>query len=363
MRMRALFPLRARRRVAALREEIATHGLDAARAQALGDALEAAGRLLEAIEALTEANRLRPTAAVERRLVRLRRRAFAELVHGAAAPAWQPPEAPSAAWPGDLPRPVAAADLTVAVLRAGIERHGCVWVRGLLPPLRVDRLRDAIDRAFAAREAVLAGRRTPETAAWYDPVERVPKDASRHWVRAGQGLLTADSPRAFFELMETLRAVRLDRLISAYLGERPALSVEKGTLRRADATLHRSTWHQDGAFLGAGIRTVNAWLALSRCGRDAPGLDVVPVRLYRVLPPGEPGTYFAWTVSPETIARELPGAPIWRPELEPGDALLFDHLLLHRTAAEPDMPGVRYAIESWFFAPSVYPRGATPLVV
>jgi len=56
--------------------------------------------------------------------------------------------------------------------------------------------------------------------------------------------------------------------------------------------------------------------------------------------------------------------PIWRPEFEPGDVLFFDDRCLHRTAAELGMPNVRYAIESWFFAPSVYPTGtSTPLVV
>ena len=35
--------------------------------------------------------------------------------------------------------------------------------------------------------------------------------------------------------------------------------------------------------------------------------------------------------------------------------MLFDHLCLHRTAIEPTMKKTRYAIESWFFAPSVYP--------
>jgi len=134
-------------------------------------------------------------------------------------------------------------------------------------------------------------------------------------------------------------------------------------LRRADASLHQSTWHQDGAFLGEGIRTLDIWFALSRCGRDAPGLELIPLRLGRVLPTGEPGTYFEWTASPETIARELPDAPRWRPAFEAGDVLFFDHLLLHRTAAEPEMPGVRYAIESWWFAASVYPRTSTPLVV
>jgi len=366
--MRALLSVLTRRRkrsrklAVALQDEIRDRGIDADRALALGNALEAADDLLTAVDALTEANRLRPDGAVERRLVRLRRRAFGQLGRPPHVPT-QPRRADDAPMAVDPPAPVTPGALTPDVLREGILRHGCVWIRGLASPPRVDGLRRAIDRAFAAREAALAGRATAETRVWYDPVERVPKDGSRRWVREGQGLLMADSPRTFFAFLETVRELGLDRLIAGYLGERPSLSVEKCVLRRADASLHASTWHQDGAFLGEGIRTVDAWFALSRCGRDAPGLEVIPIRLARVLPTGETGTYFDWTVSPETIARELPGAPVWRPEFEAGDALLFDHLLLHRTAADPEMPGVRYAIESWFFASSVYPKTSTPLVV
>jgi hypothetical protein len=54
---------------------------------------------------------------------------------------------------------------------------------------------------------------------------------------------------------------------------------------------------------------------------------------------------------------------IVRPRFEPGDALLFDHLMLHRTASEPSMTKRRYAIETWFFAPSAYPDGQVPLVI
>ena len=39
----------------------------------------------------------------------------------------------------------------------------------------------------------------------------------------------------------------------------------------------------------------------------------------------------------------------------PGDAVLFDHLLLHRTGVDPSMTATRYATETWFFAPSAYP--------
>jgi hypothetical protein len=354
---------RARIRAATLRDEIDRHGADADRALALGDAFEAAGELLEAVAALTESNRLRPEGGLEHRLVRLRRRAFAELRRLQPPPPWPPAVDGARCGPGEGPPVVTPDELTPELLRWGILRRGCVLVRHLVPSARVARLRAAIDRAFEARDGRPSGRTGADAARWYAPVERVRKDASREWVRQGQGVLAADSPGAFFELLETIYEVGLDRVIEGYFAERPALSVEKTTLRRADASLHESMWHQDGAFLGSGIRSVDAWFALSRCGRDAPGLDLIPVRLERVLPTGEPGTYFQWTVSPDTIARELPEARVWRPVFEEGDTLLFDHLLLHRTAADPHMPGVRYAIESWFFAPSVDPKASTPLAI
>jgi hypothetical protein len=186
-------------------------------------------------------------------------------------------------------------------------------------------------------------------------------------VRAAHGVLAADAPRALVEHLETVQDVGLRSMIAAYLGERPALSIMKCTLRRADPSdwrIRLSNWHQDGAFLGQGIRTLNVWVALSRCGRDAPGMELIPRRLTGLISRGEEGAQFDWTVSNETIARELPGVPIWRPEFEPGDVLMFDHWSLHRTAADEGMTNVRYAIESWFFAPSVYPGDpATMLLV
>jgi hypothetical protein len=128
--------------------------------------------------------------------------------------------------------------------------------------------------------------------------------------------------------------------------------------------LFLANWHQDGAFLGRGVRTVNAWFALSACGRRAPGMQLVPLRLDRLLATGDHETSFDWTVSRQTIARALPGVPVWEPEFLPGDVLFFDHWFLHRTAPRPWHWRSRYAIESWFFAPSVYADDpATALVV
>jgi hypothetical protein len=60
----------------------------------------------------------------------------------------------------------------------------------------------------------------------------------------------------------------------------------------------------------------------------------------------------------EVAAGEL---PIMRPRFMPGDALLFDELFLHKTASDPSMRRPRYAVESWFFAPSGFPKDYVPL--
>jgi hypothetical protein len=346
----------------ALREAILEHGLDAARAFALGNALERCGRRLEAIEVLTLANRMRRDPVLERRLVRLRQASFADVDRSLPSPSW-PPFVPEDAPGAQGPPIVKPGDLSPGLLRRGILRHGCVLVRGLVPPARVDRLVRAIDRAFDAHDAWAAS--GGQTSADFDPLEAIPNGIElRGWIRQGLGVLACDSPSAFHEYLETVYELGIDRLIAGHLGERPALSAEKCTLRRVDSSPSGAYWHQDGAFMGDGIRTVNAWFALSRCGVDAPGLDMIPLRFEQLLPRGEEGVLLDWAVSRKTIDRELPGVQIWRPEFEAGDVLFFDHMFLHRTAAEPDMPRMRYAIESWYFAASVYPEGSsTPLVI
>src|SRR5262245_24836656 len=352
------------RPASALREEILTGGLDAERALALADALEREGRLVEAVDALVVAGRLRRDPGLERRLVRLRRAAVAQLDTSLAPVTWPHFALEDGPLPPPGPLEIRAAELTPRTLRTGIQRHGHLLVRGLVPPARVARLCEAIDRTFDAQKAVAATGGSAETAPWCDPLDDLPDGAAhRAMVRAAHGVLAVDSPRALFEFFETVHDLGIDALLTAYLGERPGLSAQKCTLRRVDASdwkIRLSNWHQDGAFLGRGIRTVDAWFALSPCGRDAPGMDLVPVRLPRLLPRGEGGTAFDWTVAPETIARELPGVPIWRPEFEAGDVLFFDDWSLHRTAADEGMPNLRYAIESWWFAPSAYLEESFP---
>jgi hypothetical protein len=105
--------------------------------------------------------------------------------------------------------------------------------------------------------------------------------------------------------------------------------------------------------MGQDIRSLDVWVALSHCGDDAPGIDLVGRRLDEIVERGTEGAYLEWTVGPGVVERVAEGRVV-RPIFEPGDALLLDHMNLHRTATDPDMTNDRYAIEAWFFAPSTY---------
>lgn len=328
------------------------------------DALEEEGNLLEAIDALTEANHLQPDPALVRRLVRLRHEAYWDLKSSDGPSSW-PVIAPSDDLVTAGPPIVSPEELTPELLSTGILKHGCVHVRRLVPEDRVQLLVDGIDRALAGFDAYASGASADETTPWFEPLQprsEYSVGLKRKWVRDSGGVWTADSPRVLSELVDTINSVGLGRAITAYFGERPVLSANKCTLRRVAVDTTDANWHQDGAFLGDGIRSVNVWLSLSHCGRDAPGLDIVPRRLDRVVETGTEGAIFPWAVGPGVVERVSGENPACRPVFEPGDVLLFDDLFLHRTAVDPAMTRERYAIETWFFAPSAYPEGQIPLV-
>lgn len=332
-------------------------------ARATARPLDVGADLLHEIERLTQAVRRAPDPALEADLVRLRHEAFPTLDRS--EPAAFTPVTATGEGAATLPE-LHPRDLGVDALRDGFAKHGCLLVRELVPPERVHRLVDGIDRALTALDAGLAGARPSETLPWYAPFKPTGTNyrvgGRRAWLRAGGAMWTADSPRMLFELLELVDELGVGALVTEYLGERPALSANKCTLRRVPPEDQPADWHQDGAFLGAEARTVNFWLSLSHCGRDAPGMDIVPRRVDRVLETGTDGALFDWSVSADLVREAAGDTPILRPEFRPGDALFFDHLFLHRTAAEPGMTATRYAMETWFFAPSTYPEGQIPLV-
>lgn len=316
-----------------------------------------------AITALTQANRKQPSPAVEAALVDVRTRGFDAIDRHHGRDTW--PRSVADPFPDVRGVPeIHRSELDEDVLAGAIGHHGSLIVRELISPAEVDELRTAIRNAFDAR-AAFAASEAPEPTSWYTPHAR-----GRHHESFGSERFVriVDSPRSLFTLLEIYERIGLVDIITAHLGERPALSAHKCALRRLTPgpDERSSDYHQDGSFLGAGIRTVNVWLPLSPCGGERStraGLDVVPTRIDHILETGGEGAFFDWTIAEARVDAAAERSPVIRPVFAAGDAMLFDELMVHRTGLSEGMVDERMAIEAWFFAPSEYPDDHVPILV
>jgi hypothetical protein len=335
---------------------------DRERAEAISARAQELPPLEELLAEIDGASRGEPSdrsLETDRRILRLRHLAGIRMLDGAPPdPQFATPDSDSLP-DGGGPVEVSPGELTPELLRAAILRHGCLLVRGLVDRDAALELAAGIEEAVRTRSEQAAGVSVPEGC--YEEFEPDPTFTplwERPWIEEGGGLLAVDSPRVLLDALGALERVDFPNLVRGYLGERAAISGEKTTLRKADPSV-AGAWHQDGKFLGP-VRALNLWLSLSRCGDEAPGLDIVPRRLHRLVAVGTEGTRMANQVSDQMAADAANSAGIIRPLFEPGDALLFDELFLHSTASDPEMPKPRYALESWFFGPSAFPKRYSP---
>jgi uncharacterized protein YidB (DUF937 family) len=251
---------------------------------------------------------------------------------------------------------------------SGVFNHGSIIVRNMLTKDQVSLMRNSIIKTYAQHDKAMAGAPETETAPWFVPFNPAPREGTeaiigRDWFRQSGAELAADSPRGLFNLINCLQDAGITDMVTEYLGERPALSVRKTSLRQVPHNQTVTGWHQDGAFLGQGIRTVNVWIALTDCGVDAPSMDMVPRRLTDIVPIGTEGALMSWTVSQILVEDAAGDTPPVRLQFREGDAIIFDEMNLHRTSSSAEFLRDRFAIEAWFFAPSCYPIEQLPIMV
>ncbi|MBU3005755.1 phytanoyl-CoA dioxygenase family protein [Paraglaciecola arctica] len=114
-------------------------------------------------------------------------------------------------------------------------------------------------------------------------------------------------------------------------------------------------WHQDGAlgfdFLASKdieqeasplLPTVTCWIALTRCGVDAPGLEFVTETIDELLVPNE--------LSHKSILNRYSSGSLWQPQMQAGDAVIFKGGTLHRTHVVEQMRANRTSVELRFVA-------------
>ncbi|MEP1471074.1 MAG: phytanoyl-CoA dioxygenase family protein [Halieaceae bacterium] len=173
-----------------------------------------------------------------------------------------------------------------------------------------------------------------------------------------------------FELLEIYRECGLLQTITEYLDGEPLLFGERTKLRHHRAGRDKNAaipWHQDVNFFGRMSFGINCWAAVTPCGRDNPGLEIVPWRTEQRL-----GWREIDGIAPLNYGRDIPAqqlATITRHhppvsvELEPGDAVFFDEMTLHKTALRQWQRREQIVTISWFFSASGFPDWGTPLVV
>jgi ectoine hydroxylase-related dioxygenase (phytanoyl-CoA dioxygenase family) len=158
-------------------------------------------------------------------------------------------------------------------------------------------------------------------------------------------------------VLQAVAASALRAPIEAALGPAPLCNVDQSWIRHGQPA---HSWHQDGALhfdfmahagqappAGALLEMLTCWIALTPCGVDAPGLEWVDC-------PDLPLQLPAALSAQEVLARH-PAQSLIRPELQAGDALLFDGALLHRTHLLPGMAQARTSLELRFFRASAWP--------
>lgn len=327
--------------------------------------LESEGRFLEAARLLETVRQRDRDPGIDVRVVQLRHQAFAEVRSG--SPAAPPNDVPDL-FPGVVgPPEIASSEVTVEHLRSAVRHHGCLLVRGILAESHVVQLRADIDNAFTAFDAHRAGTPLSETSPWYMPLrpEYGADDldpVAEYFLRTAGGVYAGSSPRSFIDYLEILTELGMIDLARSYLGEPPVMSLNKSVLRRIGGGA-QPTWHQDGSYLGEDIQALNLWMALSSCGGETEvmGLDLVPRPMDGLAPMGTHDAVHPRSIAQAVVDELAQDAPVVRPVFEPGDGLLFDQVFVHRSDVRP-LPTERYAIESWFFAPSTYPSNLVPIV-
>jgi hypothetical protein len=223
-------------------------------------------------------------------------------------------------------------DLSAACVASALQHHGALLVRGLLDEETVARLRTHLHPA--SLQIILP----------------VPPDADARQLAEVDALLT--SVASAYERSGLMPVVR------DYLREPPVAAANRIVVRRVSAEDAGLGWHQDGQFYGI-CSALSVWTALDDCGHDGPSIGFVPQRVGRVLA-ADPGLRSNPDVK-RAVDELLDGRPFVEPLLRAGDTLLFDELTVHRTGTRAMRAEHRDLMITWFFAPSRFPDGSTPL--
>jgi Phytanoyl-CoA dioxygenase (PhyH) len=332
------------------------------------DILQKRGDVKGALEYLFNANRKRENPAIERALVDLLLQSPGTDGAEKSSHSARPIAATSTLRiaDGEIPE-IEAAEFSAAALQEAISRTGYLIVRGLFASADINVIKSCVDEALNARAD---SEESPLLAdnPWYyhspnfpgDHVAYSRRNSAKKFTRTGS-FKVIDSPRGSFKVLELYRKYRLKEVLDEYFGEPSVIAARKWVFRLVEPIKNYGGgigggWHQDGQFMGEGIRALNMWTAISDCGEGtvAPGITLIPKRISEIVEYGTRGAKLNWVVGGELVEELASDVKIVNPRFTAGDALFFDHYSLHRSGHEIGQSQNRYALESWFYAKSAH---------
>jgi hypothetical protein len=178
------------------------------------------------------------------------------------------------------------------------------------------------------------------------------------------------SPHTFFQLLSIYQDCGLLDAVRGYLDDEPVVFGERSKLRQHRAGRDKYAaipWHQDVNFFGRKSYAINCWAAVTSCGEDNPGLNIVPVRTdKRHRWDGDDGIApldYGRSLTPQELDLIRGNQAVAHPVLQPGDALLFDEMTVHQTALSRWVQREQVVTISWFFRASGFPAWGTPIAI
>lgn len=277
---------------------------------------------------------------------------------------------------------VEAASLTVDIVKRAIREKGCLIVRNFLNEKEAQQMQSYVDYSFKLHskpdkkisryllkqvELAKAVKYTKGDIAKHRETNETYTDTTKIARKLGRTLgqsssqLTATTPIIIDKILALYDRKGLKNLLNEYFENEPCVSIYKWVLRKAMSPPVPIDFHQDGAFMGSGIDSLNLWVSLSDCGgdSDAPGMDFVPVRLKSDFAKGTGS--MNWTVAESAVHDVYGEQAVVAPRFNRGDGLFFDHFLVHRTQHVADCVSNRYAVETWFFDSVNFPKNQIPV--
>jgi hypothetical protein len=213
----------------------------------------------------------------------------------------------------------------IGAMLAALNKQGAILLRGVVGPEVAGRYRKALDRIYELdRLGMIDG--LPDN-------ERKALDRGDVWPGTFEHYsdLGFDS---YFALP------RLRALIARLLGPSDVLNRTFLTVSDSEKqAIGGIQMHTDGIIQGTREAVVACWSPLHACGREAPGLSVIPASRQRVtayLQRAFPDKKIPGWCSHEEWASAFNSAdlsgefgPAWTPEMEPGDVLVFTNWTIH----------------------------------